>query len=77
MPRVLIEGGLCKGCERCVVACPQRILSMTKELNKMGYFTATVIDQPRCIGCCLCAISCPDSAIQVGLNGSQYKVFEY
>lgn len=77
MPRVLIDSVLCKGCERCVVACPQRILTMSKELNPKGYFTAKVAQQPRCIGCCLCAITCPDNAVQVGLNGNQYKLFEY
>ncbi len=77
MPRVLIEQALCKGCERCVNACPQRILGMAQELNAMGYFPAEVLDQPRCIGCGLCAISCPDCAVQVGLNGTQYRLFEY
>ncbi len=77
MPRVLIEPALCKGCERCVRACPQSILGMSKELNVMGYFTAEMRDQPRCIGCGLCAIACPDRAVQVGLNGSQYRLFEY
>jgi 2-oxoglutarate ferredoxin oxidoreductase subunit delta len=77
MPRVLIDSVLCKGCERCVVACPQRILTMSKELNAKGYFTAKVAQQPRCIGCFLCAITCPDNAVQVGLNGNQYKLFEY
>jgi len=77
MPRVLIEAKYCKGCERCVLACPQQILGMSKEINAMGYFTAEVRAQPRCIGCCLCAITCPDSAIQVGLNGAQVLLFEY
>lgn len=77
MPRVLIDSRLCKGCERCVLACPEKILRMSKEINTMGYFPAEVAAQPRCIGCCLCAISCPDQAVQVGLNGTQYKLFEY
>ncbi len=77
MPRVLIEPKLCKGCERCIHACPQKVLGMSKEINAMGYFTAEMLEQPRCIGCCLCAITCPDIAIQVGLNGAQYVLFDY
>lgn len=77
MPRVLIDENLCKGCERCVVACPQQILSMSKEINSMGYFPAQVEQQSRCIGCGLCMITCPDSAVQVGLNGNRYKLYEY
>ena len=42
-----------------------------------GAPSAEVEAQPRCIGCCLCAINCPDSAIQVGLNGSRYLLFDY
>lgn len=77
MPRVLIDTKMCKGCERCVTACPQSIICMSKEINKMGYFTAEMVAQPRCIGCGLCAISCPDCAIRVGLNGTRYQLFEY
>ena len=77
MPRVLIDPVLCKGCERCVVACPQHILSISKEINSMGYFPAQMDEQPRCIGCGLCAITCPDVAIEVHTHGTMFKLFEY
>jgi 2-oxoglutarate ferredoxin oxidoreductase subunit delta len=77
MPRVTITVDRCKGCELCIGACPQKILSMSKEFNAKGYFYADVVDQPRCIGCRLCAITCPDVAIEVGVNGTQYNFFPY
>jgi len=77
MPRITIEKDRCKGCQLCVNACPQRILDLSKELNTKGYFYAIVIDPPRCLGCRICAITCPDVAIQVGVNGVQYNLFDY
>ncbi len=40
MSEILIDRDLCKGCELCVNACPQRILAMGKEINTKGYFFA-------------------------------------
>jgi len=77
MPSVTIDIERCKGCERCVEACPQQILGMSKQLNEKGYFYAACIDQPRCLGCRICAITCPDVAIEVSVHGTQYQFFEY
>ena len=77
MPQSIVNKDLCKGCERCVIACPQKILSMSTDLNVKGYFYARVHDPSRCIGCAMCAIACPDVAIQIGINGAQYHFFEY
>jgi 2-oxoglutarate ferredoxin oxidoreductase subunit delta len=77
MPKIIVDRDRCKGCERCVAACPQRIISITKEMNLKGYFFAHVHDPSRCIGCRMCAVTCPDVAINVGVNGTQYHFFEY
>ena len=77
MPGVIVDKGRCKGCELCVKSCPQKILSMSKEINVKGYFYAQVHDPSRCIGCRLCAITCPDVAIEVLANGTTYALFEY
>jgi 2-oxoglutarate ferredoxin oxidoreductase subunit delta len=67
----------CKGCELCVHACPQQILGMTDELNAKGYFYAQMVDPGRCIGCAICGVICPDWAIEVGVQGTRYVLFEY
>jgi 2-oxoglutarate ferredoxin oxidoreductase subunit delta len=77
MPGVIIDKNHCKGCELCVIACPQKILSMSKEITLRGYFHAQIHDASRCIGCRMCAITCPDAAISVHTNGQMYILFEY
>jgi len=77
MPTIEVNIERCKGCERCNDACPQGILGMSKELNKKGYKYSVVTDESRCIGCMLCAITCPDVAIEVFVEGTRYKFFNY
>lgn len=77
MPGVTIDKNHCKGCELCVKACPQQILSMSKDITVRGYFYAQAHDPSRCIGCMICAITCPDAAIEVHSNGTQYQLFAY
>ncbi len=77
MPQVRIDRDRCKGCELCTHACPQGVLRMSREINSKGYFPAMVACGPRCIGCRLCAIMCPDVAIEVGVNGVRYNLFDY
>ncbi len=77
MPSVKVEKNLCKGCEHCVVACPQKVLEMSRDINDKGYFFSQPVRPHHCIGCTLCAISCPDMAIQIKIHGMQYKYFNY
>ncbi len=77
MPKVVVDRQLCKGCERCIPACPQGVLSMSKVFNEKGYYYAVPTQQPRCIGCRLCAITCPDVAIQIYAHGTRYQFFPY
>ena len=77
MPRVTIDKERCKGCELCTIACPQRVLGMSREINKKGYFPARVERGPRCIGCRMCAIMCPDVAIEIAIHGVQYNLYNY
>lgn len=61
--KVDIEG--CKGCGVCVPACPQKVLSLSKEVNAKGYNYSYMSNPEACIGCSSCAIVCPDGVISV------------
>ena len=61
-----IDREKCKGCTLCVGACPEKILSMSREeFNRQGLPFAVCFDEPRCTGCMSCAIICPDTAISI------------
>ena len=61
---VLIQEELCKGCELCIVACPQESLGLSKKINKNGYRFAELVQQ-NCTGCINCALVCPETIITV------------
>ena len=55
---------ICKGCELCIVACPQNSLGLSKNINSHG-FRYVELKEDNCTGCINCALVCPDSAITV------------
>lgn len=59
VPDIEIRETWCKGCEICVVVCPQNCLKMN------GSKKAVVADASTCIRCMLCEWLCPDLAVNV------------
>ncbi len=53
----------CKGCELCIPACPPRVLSMSEDVNEMGFRYPLL--RPGCTGCGACALVCPDFCFEV------------
>jgi 2-oxoglutarate ferredoxin oxidoreductase subunit delta len=61
---VIIDSNVCKGCELCIVACPQESLGLSSHINTQGYRYAELKDD-NCTGCVNCALVCPEVAITV------------
>ncbi len=66
MAKVTFKSDLCKGCELCVIACPKKIIELSKtEINAKGHHPAGITDQDKCIACAFCATMCPECIIKV------------
>lgn len=57
--RIEIVPEECKGCGRCVKACPKNLIKMSVELNEMG-FPYAIYSGQGCIGCGACFYNCPE-----------------
>ncbi len=61
-----IAADRCKGCELCVAACPEHILSLDKSVvNPRGYHPIRLTDAAACTSCARCARVCPDTVFTV------------
>ena len=49
----------CKGCGRCVEACPKKVLRSSLRVNCRGYITVEYT-QDGCTGCAICFYNCPE-----------------
>ena len=65
MSHITINEERCKGCGLCTIACPKKLVSLSKTPNRLGINMATFLDPDSCTGCTLCAQMCPDVAIAV------------
>ncbi len=61
---IVIDIEKCKGCELCIVACPEQTLGLSEVINKKGYLYSVKIND-NCTGCASCAIICPEAIITV------------
>lgn len=65
MGEIQIEQARCKGCSRCIVACPKGLIELSEDLNDRGYrYVVFTGSEEDCTGCTLCAVSCPDQGIE-------------
>ncbi|MCU0612634.1 MAG: 4Fe-4S dicluster domain-containing protein [Candidatus Eisenbacteria bacterium] len=56
---VIIREEECKGCHRCVDACPAKVLEVATHFNLMSYHPARYRGE-GCTGCATCFYTCPE-----------------
>jgi NAD-dependent dihydropyrimidine dehydrogenase PreA subunit len=58
-PFVEVVKELCKGCDFCIVSCPEECLAFSDRINSHGYRFAYYLGQD-CTGCGICFYNCPE-----------------
>jgi NAD-dependent dihydropyrimidine dehydrogenase PreA subunit len=59
MNHIQIAPDECKGCRFCVAMCPQRCISISDSINKLGYQFAEFTSE-KCTACGICFDVCPE-----------------
>jgi len=59
VPRPVFDTDECKGCARCVAACPKKCLRLSGRLNSRGVSPAEYMGA-GCTGCGACFYNCPE-----------------
>jgi len=49
----------CKGCRRCIAACPRQVLRPAAAPNRKGFIPAEYSGE-GCTGCAICFYNCPE-----------------
>jgi pyruvate/2-oxoacid:ferredoxin oxidoreductase alpha subunit/ferredoxin len=70
-PEVLLTPELCKGCGRCVEACPKHAIALGTEINQTSGLIPVHIDYGVCNHCGLCISACPEP---YGLANETYEL---
>ncbi len=72
-PKPFVLPEYCKGCGRCISACPKHCISLGNEINPLTGLIPIVMDLEKCNGCGLCISACPEP---YGLRPQPEDTFE-
>ncbi len=59
-PKPFLLPQYCKGCGRCIVACPKKCIEFTNEVNPETGCVPVHVNLDNCIGCGTCFSACPE-----------------
>lgn len=61
----------CKGCGRCVLACPKGVMCLSEEVNDRGFHFVQYRGE-GCTGCGNCFYACPEpNTLQIRIPGRE------
>lgn len=70
-PEVLLTPELCKGCGRCIEACPKHAIALGTDIDQTSGLIPVHIDYDVCNHCGLCVSACPEP---YGLGNQVYEL---
>ena len=74
-PKPFVFPEYCKGCGRCISACPKHCISLGTEINPLTGQVPVLLDLEQCNGCGLCFTACPEPyGLQPQLDGYDYEL---
>jgi pyruvate/2-oxoacid:ferredoxin oxidoreductase alpha subunit/NAD-dependent dihydropyrimidine dehydrogenase PreA subunit len=59
-PKPFLLPEFCKGCGRCIEACPKHCITIGTEINPATGLTPVLLNLEQCNGCALCMSACPE-----------------
>ncbi len=59
-PKPFLEAEYCKGCLRCIDACPKDCISQGEHIHSGTGYVPVELDLENCNGCALCIQACPE-----------------
>jgi pyruvate/2-oxoacid:ferredoxin oxidoreductase alpha subunit/NAD-dependent dihydropyrimidine dehydrogenase PreA subunit len=77
-PKPFLFPEFCKGCGRCIEACPKHCITLGTEINPATGLTPVRLDLDLCNGCGLCLSACPEpyglAATPQAETGADYEL---
>ncbi|HKV09145.1 MAG TPA: 3-methyl-2-oxobutanoate dehydrogenase subunit VorB [Thermoanaerobaculia bacterium] len=74
-PKPFVFPEYCKGCGRCIDACPKHCITVGHEINSLTGLTPIVLDLEACNGCGLCITACPEPyGLQPEPEGAEFEL---
>ena len=73
-PKPFLFPEYCKGCGRCIDACPKHCIETSPAIHPLTGLTPVVLDLTRCNGCGLCLAACPEPYGLAGIAAIDHEL---
>ena len=73
-PKPFLFPEYCKGCGRCIEACPKHCIELSTAIHPVTGLTPVILDLARCNGCGLCLSACPEPYGLAGVGAVDHEL---